>query len=75
MKRRGIKDTIGNRQVLLNLGFGFTVCERRKRVFIKISNSDLAIVKELLPEPAKTNNSCNRQHRKTNDDRQVQTVR
>lgn len=50
VKRRGIKDTQGNRDMLRALGFTFTESEKRQRIFIKISNADLAVVKELLPD-------------------------
>jgi len=48
MKRRGIKDTQHNRKILDDLGYKYIVNENRKRVFIKVTNGDLNIIKELL---------------------------
>ena len=50
MKRRGIKDTEANRRVLESLGLSFIVSEKRNRVFIKVSNSDFAVIKELMED-------------------------
>lgn len=51
MKRRGIKDTKGNRAMLRSLGYyNFTFSEKRKRVYIKVSNGDFTIIKELMPD-------------------------
>ncbi len=50
MKRRGIKDTKENRKILDELGYKHIVSESRKRVFIKVINSDLVIIKQLLEE-------------------------
>ena len=50
MKRRGIKDTEANRRLLESLGLSFIINEKRKRVFIKVSNSDFALIKELIED-------------------------
>jgi hypothetical protein len=50
MKRRGIKDTPDNRTMARSLGYTFTENTKRKRIFIKVTNSDFAVVKELMPD-------------------------
>ena len=50
MKRRSIKDTKKNREILEGLGLGFTEHKDKKKIFIKVSNSDLSVIKELLEE-------------------------
>lgn len=50
MKRRGFKDTVENRRMARELGFSFIVNEKRKRIFIKLTSGDLAIVKEIMPD-------------------------
>jgi len=50
MKRRGIKDTENNRRILNDLGYTYIVNENRKRVFIKVTNSDLSVIKKLLDD-------------------------
>jgi len=50
MKRRGVKDTEANRKMLRALGYNFTVSSNRNRVFIKVTNSDFSVIKELLPD-------------------------
>lgn len=49
MKRRGVKDTKENRKILRELGYTFIANENRKRIFIKTTNSDFAVIKDLLP--------------------------
>ena len=49
-KRRGIKDTEANRALLRELGYKFIVSSNRKRVFIKVSDDDLAVIKKVLPD-------------------------
>lgn len=50
MKRRAVKDTLNNCEFLNELGYSYTRCEKRKRIYIKVSNSDFVIIKELLPD-------------------------
>lgn len=50
MKRRGVKDTASNRKILTELGYSYIVNEHRKRVFIKVTNSDFTIIKQLLDD-------------------------
>ena len=50
MKRRAVKDTLSNCQLLNDLGYSYTRCEKRKRIYIKVTNSDFMIIKELLPD-------------------------
>jgi len=54
MKRRGIKDTLGNRKTARSLGYSFTVSDKRKRIFIKVTNADFVVVKELMPDQPTT---------------------
>jgi hypothetical protein len=50
MKRRGIKDTENNRRILEDLGYTYFVSTNRNRVFIKVTNRELSIIKELLDD-------------------------
>ncbi len=50
MKRRGVKDTAGNRAMIRALGYSFTVSEKRNRIFIKATNSDFQVIKEMIPD-------------------------
>lgn len=50
MKRRGLRDTDGNRKMAYALGYSFTVSNKRKRIFVKATNSDFAVIKELMPD-------------------------
>jgi len=50
MKRRGLKDTEGNRKMARALGYTFTESKKRKRIFIKTTNSDFIVIKELMPD-------------------------
>ena len=54
-KRRGIKDTPGNREILLDLGCSFVECKKRQRIFVKVPDKDFDIIKELLSEDQSTN--------------------
>ena len=50
MKRRGLKDTEGNRKMARALGYSFTVSDKRERIFVKTTNSDFAVIKEMMPD-------------------------
>ena len=50
MKRRKIKDTKKNREGLDCLLVGYIVNEKKKSLFIKVSNGDFNIIKEILDE-------------------------
>jgi len=50
MKRRGLKDTEGNRNMARALGYGFTVSDKRKRIFVRATNSEFAVIKEMMPD-------------------------
>ena len=52
MKRRAVMDTLANREVLESLDYTYIPDNKSNKIFIKVSNSDLNIIKELLPDMA-----------------------
>lgn len=50
MKRRGVKDTKKNRAVLDDLGITYIENAKKRKVFIKVSNGDFNIIKQLMAD-------------------------
>ena len=50
VKRRGIKDTKQNREILLDLGFTFICNESRGRIYIKVTDGDFVVIKGLISD-------------------------
>jgi len=51
MKRRSLPDTKENRDTIRGIGFTFTEnMHGKKKIYVKASNADFAIIKELCKE-------------------------